>query len=218
MSIKENIEQIKKDIPPSVTLVAATKTRSVEQIKEAIKAGIKTIGENYVQEAESKIELKGKVKIHCIGHLQTNKIKKAVEIFDMIETVDSVKVAKEIDKKSSKKMPILVEVNSGKEANKSGIMPGEAAGLIDEISTLGNIQVKGLMTMAPFFDNPEKNRPYFKEMKKLFDKIKSMNIPNVDMEILSMGMSDSYKVAIEEGATMVRVGTKIFVFWLLRIN
>jgi pyridoxal phosphate enzyme (YggS family) len=210
MGIKENIEQIKKDIPSNVTLVAATKTRSVDEIKEAIKAGITIIGENYVQEAESKIELKGKVKIHGIGHLQTNKIKGAVDIFDMIETVDSVKVAKEIDKRSSKQMPVLVELNIAKEASKSGVMPEKTIELINEISKLKNIKIKGLMTMAPYFDDPEKDRPYFKQMKQLFDKIKSMNIPNVDMEILSMGMSDSYKVAIEEGATMVRIGTKIF--------
>jgi len=211
--MKENIEQIKKGIPSSVTLVAATKTRSVEEIKEAIKAGIEIIGENYVQEAESKYnELKEKVKIHCIGHLQTNKIKKAVELFDMIETVDSVKIAKEIDKRTTKIMPVLIEVNIAKEASKSGVMPEETIDLIKEISNLNlkNIKIKGLMTMAPYFDDPEKDRPYFKEMKHLFDKIKAMSIPNVDMEILSMGMSDSYKIAIEEGATMVRIGTKIF--------
>lgn len=208
MGIKENIDEIKKEIPSKVTLVAATKTRSVEEIKEAIDAGIEIIGENYVQEAESKIELKGNVKIHCIGHLQTNKIKNAVELFDMIETVDSLKVAKEIDKRG--KMPILVEVNSGKEPNKSGVMPDKTIDLVKEISQLKNVKIKGLMTMAPYFDDPEKDRPYFKEMKQLFDEIKAINIPNVDMEILSMGMSDSYKVAIEEGATMVRVGSKIF--------
>ncbi|MBW2980927.1 YggS family pyridoxal phosphate-dependent enzyme [Candidatus Woesearchaeota archaeon] len=211
MSIKENIEKIKSELPKGITLVAATKTRSVSEIKEAIGAGIGIIGENYVQEAEPKYnELKGKVKIHGIGHLQTNKIRKAVEIFDMIETVDSVKVAKEIDKRTDKVMPILIEVNIAKESSKTGVMPEESIKLISEISKLKKIKIKGLMTMAPYFDDPEKDRPYFKEMKRLFDKIKSMNISNVDMEILSMGMSDSYKIAIEEGATMVRIGTKIF--------
>ena len=211
MSIKENIEKIKNEIPRGITLVAATKTRSIDEIKEAVDAGIEIIGENYVREAESRYkELQGKVKIHCIGHLQTNKIKKAVEIFDMIETVDSVKVAKEIDKRTTKLMPVLVEVNIAKESSKSGVMPEQTIDLIKEISNFKNIKIKGLMTMAPYFDDPEKDRPYFKEMKQLFDKIKAMNIPHVDMEILSMGMSDSYKVAIEEGATMVRVGTKIF--------
>lgn len=213
MPIKENIERIKSELPQGITLVAATKTRSVDEIKEAVDAGIEIIGENYVREAEPKwLALKGTVKFHCIGHLQTNKVKKAVEIFDMIETVDSVKIAKEIDKRTTKLMPVLIEVNIAKEASKSGVMPEEIIDLIKEISDLNlkNIKIKGLMTMAPYFDDPEKDRPYFKEMKKLFDEIKAMNIPNVDMEILSMGMSDSYKVAIEEGATMVRVGTKIF--------
>ncbi len=210
MGIKENIANIKKEIPSKVTLVVATKTRNVSEVEEAISGGITTIGENYVQEAESKASLRGKVKIHCIGHLQTNKVKDAVKLFDMIETVDSIKIAKEIDKRTEKIMPILIEVNIGKEENKSGVMPDKTIGLIKEISKLKNVNIKGLMTMAPFFDDAEKDRPYFREMKQLFDKIKSMKIPNVDMEILSMGMSDSYKVAIEEGATMVRIGTKIF--------
>ncbi len=214
MLVRENIKNIKKDLPSHVKLVAATKTRSIEEIKQAIEAGIKIIGENYVQEAEEKFkELKGRVKFHCIGHIQTNKTKKAVEIFDMIETVDSLKLAKEIDKRcknANKTMPILIEVNIGKEPNKSGCMPEEVEPLLKKMSTLTNIKVKGLMTMAPYFDNPEKDRPYFKKTKELFDKISSSNIPNTDMEILSMGMSDSYKIAIKEGANMVRVGTKIF--------
>jgi len=211
MPIKQNIESIRKELPENITLVAATKTRSVEEIKQAIEAGIEIIGENYVQEAEPKHQqLKGKVKFHCIGHLQTNKVKKAVEIFDMIETVDSIKIAKEINKRSTKIMPILIEINSGEEPNKDGCMPEQAESLIKEASNLKNIKIKGLMTMAPYFDNPEKDRPYFKKTKQLFDKIKSLNISNVEMEILSMGMSDSYKIAIEEGSNMVRVGTKIF--------
>jgi len=201
--IKENIKKIRK----GAVIEAATKTRSVEEIKEAISAGITIIGENYVQEAEDKFkELKGKVKIHCIGHLQTNKVKKAVEIFDMIETVDSLKIAKEIDKKTSKVMPILIEVNSGKEKSKNGCMPEDVEKLVEECSKLKNIKVKGLMTMAPYFEDPEKDRPYFKETKKLFDNLKE----KYDLSILSMGMSHSYKVAIEEGATMVRLGTIIF--------
>ncbi|MBU0627983.1 MAG: YggS family pyridoxal phosphate-dependent enzyme [Nanoarchaeota archaeon] len=214
MSIKENIKQIKKELPKNIIIVAATKTRSVDEIKQAIEAGIDIIGENYIQEAEAKSnELKGKVKLHCIGHIQTNKAKKAVEIFDMIETVDSIKLAKEIGKRCqslNKIMPILIEINSGKEPNKDGVMPEDAEQLIRDISTLKNIKVKGLMTMAPFFDNPEKDRPYFKLTKTLFDKIKALNPPNIDMEILSMGMSDSYKIAVEEGANMVRIGAKIF--------
>lgn len=214
MSIKENIQKIKQELPKNITLVAATKSRSVDEIKQAIDAGIEIIGENYVKEAEEKYQaLKGKVELHCIGHLQTNKVKKAVELFDMIETIDSIKIAKEIDKRSkniNKKMPILIEINSGKEPNKDGAMPEDAINIIQEISQLKNIKIKGLMTMAPYFNDPEQNRPYFKLTKQLFDKIKALNIPNVEMEILSMGMSHSYKIAIQEGANMVRIGTKIF--------
>ena len=212
--MRNNIEKIKQELSSNIKLIVATKTRSIDEIKQAIEAGIGIIGENYVQEAERKFEaLKGKVKFHCIGHLQTNKIKKAVEIFDMIQTVDSVEIAKEIDKRCGdirKIMPILVEINSGKEPNKEGVMPEDAINLIKYISRLRNVKIKGLMTMAPYFDNPEKDRLYFRLTKKLFNEIKSLNIPNVDMEILSMGMSDSYKIAIEEGTNMVRIGTKIF--------
>ncbi len=214
MSIRENIEKIKKELPSSIKLIAATKTHSVDEIKQAIKAGIEIIGENYVQEAEKKFkELKKEIQIHCIGHLQKNKVKKAAELFDMIQTVDSVKIAKEIDKRCkslNKTMPILIEINSGKEANKDGAMPENTEKLIKDISTLSNIKIKGLMTMAPYFQDAEKDRPYFKLTKKLFDKIKALNIKNVDMGILSMGMSHSYKIAIEEGANMIRIGTKIF--------
>jgi len=211
--IKQNIAKIQKELPSDVKLVAAVKTRTIDEIKQAIQAGIEIIGENYVQEAEEIKELKGKVKIHCIGHLQTNKVKKAVEIFDMIETVDSIKIAKEIDKRCediNKIMPILIEVNSGKESNKDGCMPEDIKPLIKEISQLKNIKIKGLMTMAPYFKDVEKDRPYFKLTKKLFDEIKTLNISGVGMEILSMGMTHSYKIAIEEGANMVRIGTKIF--------
>ena len=214
MPIEENIKKIKKEISRNIRLVAATKTRTIEEIKQAIEAGITDIGENYIQEAEEKYsKLRGNVRFHFIGHLQTNKVKKAVELFDMIQTVDSLNVAKEIDKRCkdiSKIMPILIEVNSGKEENKDGCMPENVESLIKEISKLKNLKVKGLMTMAPFFDNPEKDRPFFRLTKRLFDKIKGLNIPNVDMEILSMGMTDSYKIAIEEGSNMIRIGTKIF--------
>ncbi|MFH1641892.1 MAG: YggS family pyridoxal phosphate-dependent enzyme [Nanoarchaeota archaeon] len=212
MSIKENIEKIK--LPSNVILVAASKTRSVKEINEAISAGITVIGENYVKEAIEKYDLlKGRVKIHCIGHLQTNKIKKAVEIFDMIQTVDSLKVAEEIDKRCKnigKVMPILIEVNSGKEENKDGVMPSQVISLIKEISMLKNVKIKGLMTMAPYFEDAEQDRQYFQLTKRLFDEVKTLDIPNVDMEILSMGMTHSYEIAISEGANMVRIGTKVF--------
>jgi len=211
MSIKENIKKIKAEIPSHVALMAATKTRTIDEIKQAIDAGITIIGENYVQEAEKKYhELKGKVKFHLIGHLQTNKIKKALKIFDMIQTLDSLKLAEEIEKTAEKPIDVLIEINIGKELNKTGVMPENTISLIKEISKLKNIKIKGLMAMAPYFDDAEKTRPYFREMKKLFEEIRKLEVQNVEMETLSMGMSDSYKIAIEEGSNMVRLGTIIF--------
>ncbi|MBW2989683.1 YggS family pyridoxal phosphate-dependent enzyme [Candidatus Woesearchaeota archaeon] len=214
MQIKENIKKIKEDLPAGISLVAATKTRGIEEVREAIEGGIEIIGENYLQEAEKKYSLlKGKAKFHCIGHLQKNKVKKAVEIFDMIQTVDSIETAEEISRRCGeigKVMPVLIEINSGEEPNKDGVMPDKAESLVKEASKLKNIRIMGLMTMAPYFENPEDDRPYFKLTKKLFEKIKLLKIPGAKMEYISMGMSDSYKVAAEEGANMVRIGTKIF--------
>ena len=207
--IAENFKKLKESI--NVTLVAATKKRSIEQVEEAVKAGAEIIGENQVQEAEEKYRvLKGKVKFHFIGHLQTNKVKKAVEMFDMIETVDSLKLAKEIDKRSKaidKVMPVLIEVNIGEEESKKGCRPDEVEHLVKEVSGLENVELKGLMTMAPYSKNPEEMRPYFKRMRQIFDELKQKGH---NMEILSMGMSNSYKIAIEEGSNMVRIGTVIF--------
>ena len=211
MSISDNARTIISTIPSSVTLVAATKNRTLEEIKQAIDAGITIIGENYVQEAEEKYgELKGRVKFHLIGHLQKNKVKRALNIFDMIQTIDSPELAEEISRRAEKPVDVLIEINIGKEPDKTGVMPEESVNLIKEISKLNNIKIKGLMAMAPYFKNPEEIKPYFREMKKLFYKIKELNIENVEMKILSMGMSDSYKIAIEEGANMVRLGTVIF--------
>ena len=212
--IKERVRKILAELPEGVILVGAAKTRTPEEILEAVEGGLEVVGENYVQEAEKAIAVTGsRVKWHMIGHLQTNKAKKAVRIFDMIETVDSIKLAREIDKacaKIGKKMPVLIEINSGEEPQKSGVMPDEATSLIKQISTLENIRVMGLMTMGPFAGDPEEARPYFQKTKRLFDKLKEENIPNVEMRYLSMGMSNSYSVALEEGANMVRIGTKLF--------
>jgi len=203
-----------KELPDGVELVAAGKTRKPEEIVEAIEAGIKIIGENYVQEAERADEMVGnKVKWHFIGHLQKNKVKKAVRLFDMIETVDSVEMASRIDKRCAqigKVMPVLVEINSGHEEQKSGVLPENAEQLVKELSVFPNIRVMGLMTMGPRFGNPEDSRPYFVETKKIFDQLKELDLPEIEMQYLSMGMTNSYKVAIEEGANMVRIGTKIF--------
>ena len=212
--IKQNVSQILSELPDGIQLVAAAKTRKPEEILEAVEAGVKIIGENYVQEAKRAYEVVGsKAKWHFIGHLQKNKVKKAVKIFDMIETIDSVAIAKEIDKRCAqigKIMPVLIEVNIGREEQKSGVLPENTEQLVKEISALPNIRVMGLMTMGPLSGNPEDSRPYFVEMKKLFEKMKKLSLPNIEMKYLSMGMTNSYQIAPEEGANIVRIGTKIF--------
>jgi len=212
--IERNVKQILNELPEVVELVAASKTRTPAEILEAIGAGIKILGENYVQEGINAFEvIGGKAKWHFIGHLQKNKVKKVVEIFDMIETVDSYELASEIDKRCAqlgKVMPVLIEINSGKEKQKSGVLPEEAVTLIERISVFNNIKILGLMTMGPRFGNPEDSRPYFMETRKIFEKIKKLNLSNVEMKYLSMGMTNSYKIAIEEGANIVRIGNKIF--------
>jgi len=214
MSIKENVVSLLREIPSGVIVVAAAKGRTPQEIMEAIEGGIEIVGENYVQEAEKAFSVIGrKVKWHFIGHLQKNKVKKAVEIFDLIETVDSVELAREIDKRCSrigKVMPVFCEINIAKEKSKSGAYPEEVEELVRQISSLKNIKVEGLMTMGPFFEDPEKLRPYFRKTKEIFENIREKRIPRVEMKYLSMGMSSSYKVAIEEGANIVRIGTKIF--------
>jgi hypothetical protein len=212
--IKQNVSRILAELPPGVELVAAAKTRKPAEVLEAVEAGIKIIGENYVQEAEEAYAVVGnRVRWHFIGHLQSNKVKKAVRIFDMIETVDSVKIATEIDRHCSqigKVMPVLIEINSGREEQKSGVLPEDAERLIRDVSSLKNIKVKGLMTMGPRFGDPEDSRPYFSETRKVFEKIKGLNLANADIKYLSMGMTNSYRVALEEGANIVRIGSKIF--------
>ncbi len=212
--IKQNVARILSELPDGVQLVAAVKTRAPEEILEAIECGVKILGENYVQEAERIYEIIGnKAEWHFIGHLQKNKVKKAVKLFDMIETVDSLELAREIDKRCAqigKVMPVLVEVNSGREEQKSGVFPEKTEQLVRDISGLNNIRVMGLMTMGPRFGNPEDSRPYFVETKKIFERIKKLNLPDIQMRYLSMGMTNSYKIALDEGANMVRIGNKIF--------
>jgi pyridoxal phosphate enzyme (YggS family) len=212
--IKQSVKQLLDELPDSVHLVAAAKAREPEEILEAIDAGIKIIGENYIQEAEKAYRLIGnKAQWHFIGHLQKNKVKKAAAIFDMIETVDSLEIAQEIEQKcaqAGKIMPVLIEINSGREAQKSGVFPEKAEGLIAEISRFQNIRIQGLMTMGPPVSRAEESRPYFRETKILFEKLMRLNLPNVEMKYLSMGMTDSYKIALEEGANIIRLGKKIF--------
>lgn len=206
----EKIEKSKEDIK----LVAVTKTVEVERIKEAIKCGIQIIGENRVQEAESKFEqITEKVEKHLVGHLQTNKAKKATELFDFIQSVDSQHIAQEISRRASqigKAMDVLVEINTSGEKTKFGIDPNETLSFIKSISNLEGIKIKGLMTIGLFSDNPEDTRPCYKKLKFIFKKIQSENIPNVEMTYLSMGMTNDFEVAIQEGSNMVRIGTGIF--------
>jgi hypothetical protein len=214
-SIKRNVAKLLAELPDGIEVVAAAKARTPEEVLEAVQAGIKIIGENYVKEAKEAYELVGRsAKWHFIGTLQKHNIRRAVpEIFDMIESVDSLEIAWEIDRKCAqigKVMPVLIEVNSGREPQKSGVLPEDAERLVREISGLGSIEVMGLMTMGPSFGNPEDFRPYFVETRRVFERIKGLKLPNVEMRHLSMGMTDSYKVAIEEGANIIRIGTRIF--------
>ncbi|MBC7364196.1 MAG: YggS family pyridoxal phosphate-dependent enzyme [Candidatus Aminicenantes bacterium] len=212
--IKQNVQQLLQELPPGVELVAAAKQQTPEKITAAIEAGVKIIGENYVQEAVFAFQVIGRrVQWSFIGHLQKNKVKKAVEIFDLIETVDSVELAEEINRRcaaAQKIMPVLIEVNSGREPQKFGVFPEKVEDLARAIIQFPNLKLCGLMTMGPFEGDPEESRPYFRETKQVFDYLKELNLPGADLRILSMGMTNSYRVAIEEGANRVRIGTKIF--------
>jgi len=220
MSIRENVTQLLAELPEGVRLVVAAKGRTPEEILEAVGAGAgagaspRIIGENYLQEAERAYAAIGAgVEWHFIGHLQRNKVGRAVILFDMIETVDSLALAREIDRRCGqigKVMPVLIEVNSGRESQKAGVLPEGVESLVREISALPNIRVEGLMTMGPEVGDPESARPYFMETKRVFDHLKGLDLPGVDMKYLSMGMTNSYRIAIEEGANIVRIGSRIF--------
>ncbi|MCD6335301.1 MAG: YggS family pyridoxal phosphate-dependent enzyme [Candidatus Latescibacteria bacterium] len=212
--IEANYEEIRKGLPDHVIVVAAAKTRTVEEVATAVRAGITVVGHNYLQEAEKMVDAFGsQVKWHMLGHLQKNKAKKAVRIFDMIETVDSWALAELLDRHCSaidKTMPILVEINSGREPNKTGVFPEKVDNFVRRLADLQHIRVQGLMTMGPRFGDPEEARPYFRATKAAFDRLAAAEIPNIEMRFLSMGMSNSYEIAVEEGSNMVRIGTKLF--------
>ena len=223
-NIAANIQKIKQKIavaavragrdPYSVRLMAVTKTVPPERIRGAIDAGVTLLGENYVQEAKDKIASIGAgASWHMIGHLQTNKAKYAVKLFDFIHSVDRLELAQEIDRRArlaGRKMDILVEVNVSGEQTKNGIPAVQALDLIKSLSQLANLAVHGLMTMAPYTDKPEKSRPYFKALRHLRNEILREEIPGIQMKDLSMGMTDDFEVAIEEGSTLVRIGRAIF--------
>ena len=216
-NVEKNIEQACKNAGRSrdeVTLIAVSKTKPVEMLQEIYDENIRDFGENKVQELCSKMEqLPSDIRWHMIGHLQRNKVKYIVGKVELIHSVDTYRLAEEINiqaKKQNVIVPILVEVNIAHEESKFGISAEDAILLVEEISKLENIRIKGLVTIAPYVENPEDNRLYFRKIKQLSVDITNKNIDNVFMEILSMGMTGDYMVAIEEGATMVRVGTGIF--------
>lgn len=225
MIIAANYIRLREEVPDSVAIVLAAKTRSVDEVTQAIDAGATDIGENYVQEGLQMHDLLGpkadSVRWHMIGHLQTNKINKAIDTFDVVQTVDSLKKADAINKRVKiaglEPLPVLIEINIGSEDAKAGIQPGEhepfeqyMEELVLQMAKLTHIRVQGLMTMGPRFGDPERNRPYFKRTRKIFDKLSSISLPNVRMMYLSMGMSNSYRVAIEEGSNMIRIGSAVF--------
>jgi len=212
--IAEDVRRVLDSLPPRVILMAAAKDRSVAQVRAAIRAGIRHVGHNYVQEAQQMVpHLGDDVTWHMIGHLQRNKVKTAVELFDMIDSVDSLRVASEIARRcaaANRRMPVLIEVNSGREANKSGVLPENVVQLVREVGQLQHVRVQGLMTMGPECEQPEQLRPYFRLTRGLFEQLDRMQLPSVEMLHLSMGMTSSYQVALEEGANMVRLGTLLF--------
>ena len=222
--LKNNLEQVKSNIKAAcersgrnyedVTLIAVSKTKPLSDIEELITYGATEFGENKVQELTDKYEnVSTKVNWHLIGHLQTNKVKYIVDKATLIHSVDSVRLASEIEKEANKRgviANILIQVNIAHEDTKFGINEDEIYDLINEIKNFEHIKIKGLMTIAPFVENPEENRIHFRNLYQLLLDIKSKNIDNIDMSILSMGMTNDYEIAIEEGATMVRVGTGIF--------
>ena len=222
--ILENIKKVRENIsasckkagrnPEEVTLIAVSKTKPYTDIEEALPSGVLDYGENKVQELTEKYEILPKnIQWHMIGHLQRNKVKYLVGKVKLIHSVDSIRLANQIEAEFGKKNEIaniLIEVNIANEESKFGVNANEALDLVKKISLLPHIRIKGLMTIAPYTDNPEKNRQYFSKMKKLSVDIREKNIDNTSMDVLSMGMTGDYQVAIEEGATMVRVGTGIF--------
>lgn len=222
--VVDNYNKIKEEViqtavkagrnPEDVTLIAVSKTKPLADIEELIRIGVLDFGENKVQELCDKYENVSKpVRFHQIGHLQTNKVKYVVDKAYMIHSLDSLKLAKEIEKEAAKKnviAQVLIEVNVAEEDSKFGLKLQEVIPFLKEIKDFSHIHVNGLMTIAPLVDNPEDNRKYFRALKQLSLDIICENIDNIDMNVLSMGMTNDFKVAIEEGATMVRVGTAIF--------
>lgn len=216
-SIRNNIEDVCKKLgkdPTCVTIIAVTKTVDPERINYAVKCGMKDLGENKVQEVMAKYEnVEGNVNWHLIGHLQTNKVKYIIDKVALIHSVDSIGLAEEIGRRAVKagmEKDVLVQVNVAQEDTKFGIEYKDTEAFVKQLSEISGIRVKGLMTIAPYSEDPEQVRPVFRRLKEMFDTLSAANISNTEMKYLSMGMTNDYKVAIEEGSNMVRVGTGIF--------
>ena len=221
MSIYKNVQKILSEIPDSIQVIAAAKTRNMDEVRESIDAGIRHIGENYVQELELisknlEQEYREKITLHVIGHLQSNKMNKALTYCDSIQTIDSISTAEKINSKvpnfRNDILPVLIEVNIANESAKHGAKPDftEIQSIAESISKMDHIRLEGLMTLGPWDCTAEELRPYFKQMKIFYDQLKTLNLPNANIQTLSMGMSESYHVAIEEGATMVRLGRILY--------
>ena len=224
MTIAENVARVRERMeaaarragrdPGRVRLVAVSKTVDPGRIRQAVEAGVDLLGENYVQEAQRKIEELGRAaRWHFIGHLQTNKAKAAVHLFDWVHSVDSLRLAEELSRAAKQQntvLPVLLQVNLGGEATKFGAQEDEVFRLLEKMASLPGISVKGLMTMPPYFENPEESRPFFRALRRLAEALSERRIPGVLLEELSMGMSNDFEAAVEEGATLVRVGTAIF--------
>ena len=217
LEVKANIEKSCARVgrkPEEVTLIAVSKTKPIELLREAYEAGARDFGENKVQEIlEKGPQMPDDARFHMIGHLQRNKVRQVIGKAVLIHSVDSLRLARQIEEDAAKMgilVPVLLEVNVAREESKFGFFTEEVEAAVREIASLSHISVKGLMTIAPFVENPEENRKVFQELYQLYVDIKSKNIDNVTMGVLSMGMSGDYEVAVEEGATMVRVGTSIF--------
>ena len=224
MMIAENVARVRERMEAAakragrdlakVRLVAVSKTVGLDRILQAIEAGVDSLGENYVQEAQEKIgALEQRISWHFIGHLQSNKAKVAARLFDWVHSVDSLKLAEELSRagrQQSKILPVLLQVNLGKEETKFGAQEEEVFRLLERMGSLPGVSVKGLMAMPPFFENPEESRPYFRALRILAENVSKRQITGVLMEELSMGMSNDFEVAIEEGATLVRIGSALF--------
>ena len=212
--ITKSVQNLLSELPSDVLLVAAAKSRTRDEIQAAMDAGIRYFGQNYIQEAEDVIpSMRTDAKWHMIGHLQRNKVNKAVLLFDMIESLDSPRLARKINQSCEREgitMPVLIEINSGRESSKTGVLPADTPSLARLVDELPHLHLQGLMTMGPRFGDPDDARPYFKATKTLMDELAGMDLPNSEMKYLSMGMSNSYRTALEEGANIIRIGTGIF--------